>query len=203
MFNYIFDIDGTLVDSEKLVIRAIVFSASLLGYHLTPSDMTLFRQVGTKKFLLIKKIPLLTAIFIDFLSQVYKSRHLQEIKTFPEIYHLLSQLKKTGKTVGVISSNKFWLIGKILQSCQLIDFDFVSHAGLFNKSVYIKKILKKYHLNPTETLYVGDEVRDIEAARQAGVKVASVTWGFNSRAALSKYSPDYIINHPQDLLTIT
>ncbi len=50
--------------------------------------------------------------------------------------------------------------------------------------------------------YVGDEVRDVVAARQAQVKSIAVTWGFNTLTALQQAQPHALIEQPQELLTI-
>ena len=51
-------------------------------------------------------------------------------------------------------------------------------------------------------LYVGDETRDIEAAQKAGVSIAAVTWGYNSAEVLRRFSPDYLVNRPDELLSL-
>jgi len=48
-------------------------------------------------------------------------------------------------------------------------------------------------------IYIGDEVRDIKAAKRAAVSVAAVTWGFNTKEALSKHEPDWLISTPDEL----
>jgi phosphoglycolate phosphatase-like HAD superfamily hydrolase len=53
-----------------------------------------------------------------------------------------------------------------------------------------------------DVVYVGDEVRDIEAGRQAGVAVAAMTWGFNDRALLARHCPDYLVERPEELLQL-
>ena len=47
-----------------------------------------------------------------------------------------------------------------------------------------------------------DEVRDIEAARKSGIKSVAVTWGYNSKDALLKENPDFLINSPDELRNI-
>ena len=49
---------------------------------------------------------------------------------------------------------------------------------------------------------MGDETRDVEAAKKANIKVVAVTWGFNSPEALAKENPDFLINHPSELLEV-
>ena len=62
--------------------------------------------------------------------------------------------------------------------------------------------MKKSGRSKENAIYVGDEVRDIKAAKKAGVKVASVTWGYNLESVLSSFHPDYIINRPEDLIKL-
>ena len=55
-------------------------------------------------------------------------------------------------------------------------------------------------LHADQVVYVGDEVRDIKAARQAGVAMAAVTWGFHRRELLAPCRPDYLLERPEELL---
>jgi phosphoglycolate phosphatase-like HAD superfamily hydrolase len=64
------------------------------------------------------------------------------------------------------------------------------------------RILKKRKVAKDEVIYIGDESRDVEAARESGIKVISVTWGYNSREALSAHRPDFIAETPDELQQI-
>jgi len=50
--------------------------------------------------------------------------------------------------------------------------------------------------------FVGDEVRDIEAGKKAGINTIAVSWGYNTKAALDKEHPDYLIDFPLELENI-
>jgi phosphoglycolate phosphatase len=65
-----------------------------------------------------------------------------------------------------------------------------------------RPIIKKEHLNRVDCVYIGDEVRDVEAAKKAGVKSVGVTWGFNNAQAIKTADPDITANQPKDLLNI-
>jgi len=66
------------------------------------------------------------------------------------------------------------------------------------KAVLIRLIHQR-NLSPEAVMYVGDEMRDITAAHQSGVKVTAVSWGFNSLMALAKCQPHALISHPYQL----
>ena len=52
---------------------------------------------------------------------------------------------------------------------------------------------------PEETIYVGDSEVDVEAAANAGIRCASVTWGFRDKEDLEKINPLYIADNVQEL----
>ena len=63
----------------------------------------------------------------------------------------------------------------------------------------MKKLLKNRNLSEFDVIYIGDEVRDIEAAKAAGIKMVAVSWGFNSPEILKTKNPDYLIDYPLQL----
>jgi hypothetical protein len=79
-------------------------------------------------------------------------------------------------------------------------FDFIYSANnLFGKHRTINATLKQFNISPHEVVYIGDEMRDVDAARNSNIKIAAVCWGYNSKSALQKTQPDIIIEHPKEL----
>lgn len=62
--------------------------------------------------------------------------------------------------------------------------------------------MRKLGLDRNEVIYVGDEIRDIESAKDTGIKIIAVTWGFNTEDALCRFNPDYIAKDPRDIRLI-
>jgi len=82
-------------------------------------------------------------------------------------------------------------------------FDFISGTSpLWGKAQHLKRLLKEHKLPKQEVIMVGDELRDIEAARQCGIKIAAVSWGYNSHEALEEAKPDWLLEHPKELLKL-
>ena len=71
-------------------------------------------------------------------------------------------------------------------------FSFVKSATLFDKTTQIKRILKKSKIKSEEAIYIGDEIRDIHAARAVGIDSGVVSWGYNDIEALNAEKPDQI-----------
>ena len=79
-------------------------------------------------------------------------------------------------------------------------FDFVyTGSSLFGKHKAMNKMLKNENLKSEGVIYVGDEVRDVEAADKVGLKVVSVDWGFNSREFLNQINPGSVVSSVSDL----
>ena len=66
----------------------------------------------------------------------------------------------------------------------------------------MRKIVREEKTQPGRVIYVGDETRDIEAAREAGLRIAAVTWGYNAEETLAGLSPDHLLRSPGELLGI-
>ena len=87
---------------------------------------------------------------------------------------------------------------------QLLDlFDFIDcDKSLFGKKRALNRLIKQKSLSLQRTYYVGDEVRDIEAAHGAKIHAIAVSWGFNSFDRLKLANPDYLISHIEELLKL-
>jgi phosphoglycolate phosphatase-like HAD superfamily hydrolase len=81
----------------------------------------------------------------------------------------------------------------------MIDFVF-SGSSIFGKHVVLQELIKKHGLKKEETVYIGDEVRDVEASKKAGIKAIAVTWGYNTRKALETAKADIVVDKPAELI---
>jgi len=103
----------------------------------------------------------------------------------------------------ILTSNIEPAVRYILDKYQLDCFEGVyADTSIFKKHKKLKRLLEKHDLQAAETIYVGDEVRDIEACRKVGMPIVSVSWGFNNREKLSEVQPDHIADDPANLLGI-
>ena len=92
-----------------------------------------------------------------------------------------------------------------LQKYKIGFFNFVyTGNNVFGKEKHLKRILEKAHLDFQKNLviYVGDEIRDMEAARKAHFTSVGVTWGYNSLKLLQESPPDFLSETPSQLLSL-
>ena len=62
--------------------------------------------------------------------------------------------------------------------------------------------MKQENIKPEESIYIGDETRDIDAAKRSRVKAIAVSWGFNSQQILAEHNPDFLVHKPKELIDI-
>lgn len=193
----IFDFDGTIADTINFLRTIFDFpGAEDVDWEGLKNKETreIFRSLGIS----LAEIPFM-------LNKVRSVLHkeIEKIKPIEGMKKTLSQVRKKSSCLGILTSCPQKTVEKFLQINNLNFFDFVCSEGdIFNKAKKLDNLLKKRKLDPQSVFYVGDETRDIEAAKTAGVRTVAVTWGLNGEKILRKRNPDYLIREPQELVAL-
>jgi phosphoglycolate phosphatase len=201
----IFDFDGTLADTHDALLEITNRLAAEFGYKpVSETELELLKSLSSKE---IVKRSQIAPIVIPFLLKRIKTelgKEIRNLKTIAGIETALLQLKKQGYQLGIVTSNHKDNVLVFLKNNNLESlFDFIySGASLFGKHKILARILKQYNLKPDEVIYVGDETRDILAAKKSQIKAMAVGWGFNSPSVLAQHHPDFLIYHPQEMTEI-
>ena len=197
----IFDFDGTLCDSLGLSIRLVNARARRYKYRVVqPGDVDTLRSLNLRQAIRFLHLhPFRLPLVIRQLRHDF-GHALGELHLVPGMLEAVIDLRQAGFSVGILSSNSLRNIQAFLRDRQLLQhFDFIqAGSSLRGKSRLLKKVMNQRNFKPHEVVYVGDEARDIEACRLAGVAVVSVSWGFNSREMLAARSPDHLVDHPEE-----
>jgi phosphoglycolate phosphatase-like HAD superfamily hydrolase len=200
----IFDFDGTIADSLEMTIETFNKLSEGYGFKkVNPAEIASFRKFTPsqilEKFKISKwKLPVLLKKGKDLFNS-----KIPFIKPFPGMKEILEKLRTENYTVGILSSNSKENIELFLKNNNIDSFSFIHcESNLFGKSKAIRKVLVEQRVEKEEAIYIGDEVRDIEACKKCGIECIAVTWGFNDREILEKYNPDYLIDKPEQLLNI-
>jgi phosphoglycolate phosphatase len=121
------------------------------------------------------------------------------IKPFEGINELITYLNQRFE-LAIITSNSIELVEAFLENNHIQCFSQIeSSNGLLGKDAAIKKFLKSNNLKSDEVIYVGDEIRDIIACKKVGVKIISVTWGYDSHSLLATGNPNYLVTKPEEI----
>jgi phosphoglycolate phosphatase len=201
----IFDFDGTIADSFNTFVSitnrlAIEYGFPILG----PEEIQQFRNLSSREIIQQSKVPRLRLPF--FLRRFRRefNGEVCNLQPIPGIKEALRALKLRGDRLGIVTSNSEDNVRKFLKAQGLEGlFDFVGGGlPLFGKERVLRQIIRKNQLDPAQVIYVGDETRDVEAARKTAIKVIAVGWGFNTSQALARHQPDFLIQRPGELIEV-
>ncbi len=199
----IFDFDGTIADTMDAAFK--VYNRIAPFYLCKPGTMEQrehFRNQNPLEWLPLFGV---TKFKLPFLVLHIRRALTREIETI-ELHHgmgdLLHQLKADGHILGILTSNSSKNISRFLKAHSLTGlFDFIySGKSIFGKHRQLGKIVKRRG-SSSKLLYVGDETRDIEAAKKTGISSIAVGWGFMNRGILETLKPEHFAAKPSDILT--
>ena len=201
----IFDFDGTIADTMDAVVKIVNNHSEGFGYKkVTKQDIPYLqgkkpREILSHLGISIFKLPL-------WVKKIHSeiNKEITNMTPTVNISPLLSEMSDDMDIrLGILTSNTQENVQQFLEKNELDFFEFV-HTGksVFGKSHMINKIIKHQHLNPNDVFYVCDEVRDIEAARKSGIRSVAVTWGYNTKDALVKENPNFLVATPDELAKI-
>ena len=191
--NLVFDFDGTICDGTNTVVEILNIKLKEIGYPKTSKSE--LRNSGLKGILSSRKVSMDKLKGTPFSGKKLFNKRIPHLKTFLGLPEVLSQLAQK-HNLSIVTSNAKYNVDDFLKHNHLgqIFSSIIGDSEIFGKEEAIKEAQADY--------YIGDETRDIEAARKAGVKAVSVTWGFESKTSLQKSSPDFLITRPSQLLTL-
>ena len=202
--NILLDFDGTLVQSEHLMIT--MYNELVEGdEHKKISNEDIERL---RSFSLIEKfkmfgIPVykLPKMFVEA-KKIYK-KHVNSVELKDGVSDLLYDLKNKGFALDILSSNDEHIISEFVKAKNIDLFDHIySSNNLFGKHHAIRKYIKKHDLSENDIWYIGDEVRDIVSCKKAQVKIIAVAWGYDSEQILAEEKPEYLVRKPHEVLDV-
>jgi len=200
----IFDFDGTLADTIDILLSITNRLSAEFGFKCaTKEELAQLSNLNSWQILQYSGISIFK--FPLLIRRLKAELHSQvpHIQLFPGIKEVLLELKKRGFQLGIITSNSRENVLGALEKNGLQDtFTFIYSGSTFGKHKVINKWLRIENIHTEKVVYVGDEIRDIDAAKKTGIKVIAVGWGFNSQEALAAQNPDFLIERPQELIEI-
>jgi phosphoglycolate phosphatase len=200
----IFDFDGTLADTVDILLSITNRLSAEFGFKsATKEELAQLSNLNSWQILQYSGISIFKFPLLIRRLKAELHSEVPHIQLFPGIKEVLLELKKRGFQLGIITSNSRENVLGTLEKNGLQDtFTFIYSGSTFGKHKVINKWLRIENIHTEKVVYVGDEVRDIDAAKKTGIKVIAVGWGFNSPQALAAQNPNFLIERPQELIEI-
>ncbi|MBO0932515.1 HAD hydrolase-like protein [Fibrella aquatilis] len=182
----IFDFDGTLADSFPLFLRA--FNTVAVRYGIRPmedAELDMLRTLGPRQLMQHLHIPAWKSPLLAFGMRRLMTQSIGEVCLFAGVPEMLRRLDEAGVRLALVSSNTETNVRRVLgPNIASLITDYVCGTALFGKARAFRKVLRRSGIEPAQTLAVGDELRDWEAAISEGVAFGAVSWGYTRFDAL-------------------
>ena len=201
----VFDFDGTIADTLGETRRIFNRIAPDYGIReVAEHELDGLRHLSLKDLLNHLDIPKRRVPALIARGTGMMRGNITELQLITGMREVLIELRRHVRSFGILTSNATANVDLFLRTHGLRgQFDFISSTSkLTGKAKHLKAIRKTFSLRPEELLYIGDELRDVKASQKAGIPIAAVTWGFNSREALMAAAPDYLFDRPEDFLRL-
>ena len=207
--TYLFDLDGTVIDSTHLIMEAFRHTMRThlgavpdearwragFGRPLRPQLANFARDASQAEQMV--------ATYRDYTDQ----HHDRLLLPYPGIDGALATLRRDGARLAIVTSKTHGLARRGLARCGLADrFDVV--IGMDDAAPHkphpapVQAALRRLSVGPGNAVFIGDSPYDIQAGRAAGVRTAAVLWGAFGRERLDPEAPDYWLTDPSGIAAI-
>ncbi len=206
--SYLFDADGTLIDTAELIFQSFLYTCKKYG-DFTIDKPRVISGIGQPLVQQIQEyLGRLSETELATVLEDYRDYQLDiyggHLNIFPEVRETLTTLKQNGKQMAVVTSRKMDTAELYLKTCNLFDiFDVIITPEFTSKHKPhpepALKALEAINGKAGNALFIGDAYFDIECGQQAGTDTAFVSWSLNDPDTI-KPAPTYVLQKMSDLL---
>ncbi|HUN95666.1 MAG TPA: HAD-IA family hydrolase [Bradyrhizobium sp.] len=197
----IFDLDGTLADSFPWFLRTVNDVADHFRFRrVADEDVESLRHASSRELLAYTQVPLWKLPAITRHMRKLKAEPTAEIELFDGVDGMLRELTSDGVQLALVSSDTETNARRKLGNLAALFSHFDCAASLFGKPAKFRRVIRRAGIDPVDVIAIGDEIRDIEAARAVGVACGAVSWGYAAPAALRALAPDFVFERMEDIV---
>ena len=187
----IFDSDGTLADTLPWMRGIFNELAGEHGFRqIEPRDYERFRDLHGTALLRELGLPLWKLPRVANSMRRRMAEHTGTLSLFPGISDVLHRLAAGGVQLAIVSSNSRENVERVLgaNNARLIGH-FACGVSVLGKAARLRQVLRRSTVQRSQAIYIGDEIRDAEAAAKAGIAFGAVTWGHHRQEILCRQNP--------------
>ena len=206
----LFDLDGTLTQSEFGIFSSVQYALEKFGIHET-DPKNLRRFIGPPLYVSFSEFYGLTGddgeLAVKYYREVYEKDGYKEAPVYDGIRDTLKALKAKGKRLMVVTSKPQEMADRVVENVGVAEFfDAVVGPGREmlspSKTDLINKALKLAGSDGKDAVMVGDRKFDIEGANGAGIDSVGVLYGYGSREELETAGSTYIVDTPAQIMGV-
>ena len=191
----LFDFDGTIADTISVGLEIINSHADRFGYKRLDGELN--THLSAMQLVKLAEVKFWKLPYLIYQLKLKLSEKSDEIQLLPEAKELIKKVKDAGYELGILTSNSMRTVSSFLKKYQLDSFfSYIkTDVFIFGKKKALaktKKILNK------KIIYIGDELRDIEACRKTNTPIVSVSWGMNSYESLEAHNPGFVAKNAEE-----
>lgn len=207
----IFDLDGTLIDSKLDLAHSVNVMRVHMG--LPPLENELISTyVGAGAPVLMRRALGAQASeeqvgkALEYFLAYYNDHKLDNTRAYPGIPEALAALQRDGVRMAVLTNKPVIISNRILEGLGLARYFLRVYGGnSFEQkkpnSIGVDTLLKELGVERSRALLVGDSAVDVRTARNAGIRVCGVSYGFQPET-LEEAPPDMMVDRPEELARI-
>jgi phosphoglycolate phosphatase len=196
----IFDLDGTLSDSLPWFRRVVNSFADKHRFRrIEDGDVEMLRGKSSREVIAYLEVPFWRMPLIAADMRRLKSQNIDNIPLFDGVGPMLQELSQAGVIMAMVSSDSESNVRRALGDHAALMSQFACAASMFGKAAKFRAVLKRTDIAAADTIAIGDEVRDGEAAAQAGIDFGAVSWGYARSEALRRLSPVLVFDSVADI----
>ncbi len=204
-----FDLDGTLVDSNKTIYEATAFTLRKLGINFNIDEEKFALKIGKHFNDIFEAFEIDVPSFDEFIT-IYKENYFEQMEystLYSDVEETLAALKNSGVKISLLTTKVQDQADKIIDHFNLRNyFDLVMgrREGIAHKpsAEPLLAICKELKINLNNTLMVGDTELDIQCGKNAGSFTCGVLYGYRTKELLEIEKPDFIVGSINEILSI-
>ncbi|WP_139194405.1 HAD family hydrolase [Bacillus sp. MUM 13] len=204
MFQYvIFDVDGTILDTEKAILKSLQKVLKEEGKDYQLEDLRFALGIPGKETLRRLNVMDVERVHPKWSETVLEFSH--EVNVFQDLENVIKTLSESPVRTGIVTSKtKQELIDEFEPYGLSSFFAYTITASDTEKHKPhpepLLACLDGLNANQDETVYIGDSIYDMQCAKSAGVKFALALWGAKTSEGFD--SADFVLKEPKDILQL-
>jgi phosphoglycolate phosphatase len=198
----IFDFDGTLADTFPWFTTVFNEIAGPLRIRrIVEADVPALRAMGPRAIMQKLGVSWWKVPVLAYSMRRRMAADIARLRPFAGVPDMLRRLADDGLTLAVVTSNAEQNVRTILGESAVRIRHWQCRASMFGKAARFRAVTRAARMSPGEVLCVGDELRDADAARAAGMDFAAVTWGYATEQALRAAGPALVFDRVDDIVS--